>query len=1131
MVQLRLSDDENQRLAVLRAIEILDTPPVASFDDIAALASQICETPIALISFVDEDRQWFKCRVGTDLVESPRDASFCAHALLEPDKVMEVRDARADSRFEGNELVEGDLGVCFYAGAPIVVESGHVLGTVCVMDTIPRALTPGQRDALRSLSRQTARLLEQHRTSRALARAAEAIARTDRFIAAQRAVVGVLLESESPEAAGEEILRALVGSLSLDVGAIWFSETETTRLTCTATWSPDADRFAGFLDRKRQTAFNFGEGLPGRIIIRPSPLLISDLGVDPNFPLAPEAIRVGLRACLGFPILGGDAVLGVVEVFSTNPASLDHEMAAAISGLGREIGLAVERARGKAALAESERRIRSVIDASLDAVIVTDHRGLITEFNPAAARTFGWQRHEALGQSIGQLIIPPESLPAHEAGMRRVAAGGAAYILGERLVLTALRRDGTPFACELTIDQLPSEGPPRFTAFLRDVEELTRTQRELREAMESAESASSTMRDFVTLISHELRTPLAVMQGMTELALEEAASPDQEELLTTVRSNAEEALKLVNQILDESMIQSGQMDVVTVPCSLADTAEGAADTFAARAAQKGILLVCDVDPRIPEGVSADPQRLRQILVNLLGNAVKFTAAGSVTLEVSLVERTESYVAVRLTVRDTGPGIPAEHLDRVFERFYRGDSSGGRYGGGSGLGLAISRSLVELMQGRIRVESEEHVGTAFHVELCLALCPGPATCWTRDASPVEGRRILVVGPDDGATRSVKRTLTRLGATAVTVYDPRDAGAIRGEFGAVLLDARLGEEVLRQIEADLAWIAEGVPRVRLGGAAAPGRAALDWPATRRRVVNLLAADGNAPEPRAWLPGRASRHGVRESGGTILLIDDDVDSLRYAERVLQRAGYRVESVRDGAAGLALATDGAFDLVLVDLEMPEMDGIAFTRQLRSMEMDRGLDGVSVVALTAHAPSVALERAEKAGMDGYLTKPVAPDRIPAFLRRLSTVRPRGAGPVGPSVPGPESTPPLARPSGGADPAGAGIIEIDPMIADLVPDFLVERARDVEDTRAMLAQGDINSIARLGHNMKGSGLSYGFIRITEVGRRIEEAAKRSDFAGIELATAELERFLSEVGWRVGPEDESLRSAARSARRN
>ena len=608
---------------------------------------------------------------------------------------------------------------------------------------------------------------------------------------------------------------------------------------------------------------------------------------------------------------------------------------------------------------------RSLIESNIDALMTTDPSGIITDVNKQMEALTGCTRDELIGAPFKSYFTDPER-----------AEAAIKLVLSEKKVtdyeLTACARDGkqTVVSYNATTFYDRSRTLQGVFAAARDVTERKRVEAELQQAKAMAETASQTKSDFLASMSHEIRTPMNAIIGIADLLAKTPLSPEQDGYVQIFRRAGDNLLNLVNDILDLSKVEASQLELERTGFSLHDLLEKVREMVAIRAQEKGLALVCEISPDAPGNLVGDPTRLRQVLLNLLGNAIKFTESGEVALRVAPDADSHVPAALRFTISDTGIGIAGEKLGAVFERFTQADSSTTRRYGGTGLGLTISKRLVELMGGCIRVESDVGKGSVFSFTVPLEIWVGPTR---RAAAPV---------------------------------------------------------------------------------------------------------GTGPE----LPLPALN---------ILLVEDSADNRTITVAYLQDTPYRIEIAENGAIAYAKFTAGHYDLVLMDRQMPVMDGMTATRAIREWEQANHRAPTPIIALTASALKGDQEKFMAAGCSAYLTKPLKQEVLLQAIKEHSALAP----------PSPEDA------SAGND---AIVVRANPIFADLIPGFLKNRRQDVIAMLDALDRGDFATVESLGHGMKGAGGSWGFQAITDIGAALEQAAMSIDNDASRKQVDELSSYLDRV---------------------
>ena len=626
---------------------------------------------------------------------------------------------------------------------------------------------------------------------------------------------------------------------------------------------------------------------------------------------------------------------------------------------------------------------RALIDSSLDMIIVVDEHRRILEFNPAAQRAFGYRLEEMLGQSI-DLLYADQQFSKHIDATARQQGRYVHEVVNRR-------KDGSEFECVLSASVL-REGAGEILGVMnvsRDITDQKRAVAELRQAKEAAEAANQAKTEFLATMSHEIRTPMNAIIGMADLLWETPLMPEQQEYVGIFRRASLGLLTLLNDILDLSKVEAGYVKLEHIEFNLREVIDKTSEMMALRAHEKGLELGCSVAPDVPADFIGDPNRLKQVLLNLIGNAIKFTEKGEVVVRVIQDPDAPQPGTLRFMVSDTGIGIPAEKLEGVFGRFVQADSSTTRKYGGTGLGLTISKRLVELMGGRIVVESIEGKGSSFSFTACFT--PLARSSHDHPASEIDLTGMKTLIADDNATNRLilNEALTSWGARVTEVSDGAAALVeLRKDYATepyqlALLDCRMpalsGFEVVQKCvetstfdgttvmvltsDSRSADIAKSY-KLGLGGY-------LVKPIRRSDLHKAIAIAMNRPQGLGSCT--SVERTVKREGRSlnILLVEDSSDNALLIRSYLKKELCEIDHAENGQAAFERFQRGHYNLVLMDMHMPIMDGYTATQHMREWERRHGQQPIPIVALTAFGMKEEEQRSLNAGCTAHLVKPI----------------------------------------------------------------------------------------------------------------------------------------------------------------
>ena len=1064
---------EKQRVEALRRLGLLGMG-AEEFEGAARLAAEVCGAGMGAVTLLEEKEEVitgsFQWEGFKEKGKIARKESIGAWAILEGERLV-IPDVGADERTRGLGWVK-KAGWKFYAGVPLRVRSGKgaglPVGVLCVMDVKGRELSEREAELLGMVARQVEEQIE---------------------------LRGRVAELEGRQNEAEAFYHSLVETIPQNI----FRKDGKGRFTFANS------RFCGAVKRPLEEIIGKTD-----FDLFPPELALKYQQDDQR--VLKEGVTV--RSVEEHEEQGGKRLW--VQVIK----SPLYDARGEVCGIQGIFWDETDRYNAEEALAHERDLLRAMLNYLPDSIYFKDRQSRFMAISRALATRLGLQSpEEAMGRTDLDFFDLAHAKETYEDEQTIMRTGQPLVGKAEREVWP----HGERWVLSTKVPLRNRQGEIVGTfGISKDITDLKLAEKELATARDVALESARLKSEFLANMSHEIRTPLNAVIGMTGLLLDTPLQAEQREFAETIRHSAEALLTIINDILDFSKIEAGKMPIESIDFDLSEVVEGTAELLAEAAEAKGIELASYIREDVPTQLCGDPGRLRQVLTNLTGNAVKFTEKGEVVIEAEKERENERTVLLKFAVRDTGVGIPREAHGRLFSPFVQADGSTTRRFGGTGLGLAISKQLVELMHGEIDFESEPGKGSTFWFRVAFEKQaqqqPRPGV-----ASTLEGVKVLVV--DDNSTNRdivhhqavrwrMRNGSAESGARALELL----AGAAEGgdPYQLVILDMQMpgmdGLALAREISARPEL---GSPKLIMLTSMGHLQAEKKWrecgisaylikPVREARLYDTIVS--------VLRGGAGARRATREASRAILpaavqmrilVAEDNVVNQKVALRQLQKLGYSADAVANGIEALQALRTVPYDVVLMDCQMPELDGYEATRQIRATERSaEAARRVYVVAMTANALAGDREVCIEAGMDDYVSKPVKMDELQAALGRAAEKLELSAanrGVVDRAVL--NSLRELQNPDG-----------VDP-VAEIAQIFFEDTPRTLEKLQAAFVEGNLADVERAAHTLKGSASILGGQRLAEGAMNVMEHCRRGEFppAGlVEGLPREFERFRAEL---------------------
>ena len=843
--------------------------------------------------------------------------------------------------------------------------------------------------------------------------------------------------------------------------------------------------------------------------------------------------QTGVRKVIGI----GREVTGLCKDGSTFPMDLgvskvDVDNQIIYSGIVRNIAERKQKEEeirlSEKALQESEAYQKAILENVVDGLITIDAKGIVLSFNKASETLFKYSTDEVIGQNIKMLMPEPYS-GEHDGYLDNYVNTGERKIIGIGREVIGLRKDGSTFPMDLAVSKVSIDNKIIFSGIVRDISERKQKEQELEREKEASEVANLAKSEFLANMSHEIRTPLNGVIGMIELAMDTKLDEKQKRFLTIANQSSELLLNVINDILDFSKIEAKKLDLDPQPFALRSIVEGTTSTISIRAHDKGLELVCSIAKELPDSVIGDNTRLQQVIINLLGNAIKFTEQGEILIKVERFKdqpsEKDDEVMLHFSVHDSGIGIAKDKQEKIFESFNQSDASMTRTYGGTGLGLSISYELVKLMGGDMWLDSELGEGSVFHFTVALKAHEQTRIKPQKSIDGIKGTKVLVV--DDNATNRLvlNEVLLNWEMKPFVVEDAYAALQVLEQvegtdrsFQIMLTDYQMpgltGLQLIKEVRKKACW--NDMPVMILSSVSSiasvddlDSEALIDGylekPVQQSRLLEKLESLISTTDQRVEALQPRSTLKVNPDI-KVLLAEDNLVNQEVAKGLLGKYGItQITIVDDGKKAVEAYQQQVFDVILMDVRMPEMNGLQATTAIRELEKDSD-QHIPIVALTAQAMKEDVQECLSTGMDYYTSKPIKPDEL---LSILATIAPVSADN------NTEKMEPVNEPKDQGT-----VFDLDAALAPVGGDTdILHRVIDIflstyegllDRVRLAVNANDANAIHESAHALKGSVSNFGAKQSAEVAHQLEQMGRNDTIQGSDIVLQELESEIAQL---------------------